>query len=347
MKVRLRPHAKTHKCIEIARIQIDVADPCLTVSTLAEAQYFMDAGFKDICWALPLAPCHIDSALDLSRQCPNFSVLLDHMDTFRALSQRAAARSIAIGVWLKVDCGYHRAGLQPADPHAIRLAAALQNSPWTRFEGLLAHGGHSYGARTLEERRQVAHEERDQTLAMAQILRQNDIVVPRVSIGSTPTLHSAEHLDGIDEIRPGNYIFYDRSQVSIGACSPDEIAVDVLSTVIGVYPERHTAIIDAGALAMSKDIGEGSADYGEVLDIHGQAIPGIRLMSLSQEHGKIIAESGVSLPPIHSKLRIRPNHSCLTAALFGEYHIHRQGEVIDIWRPVRGWTLEHGRQQSQ
>ena len=193
----------------------------------------------------------------------------------------------------------------------------------------------------------MAQEERDQTLSLAKILRANGIQVPKTSIGSTPTLYGINNLDGIDEIRPGNYIFYDRSQVAIGACSPDEIAVDVLATVIGRYPKRQTAIIDAGALAMSKDVGEACPDYGEVLNIHGKPIPGLHLVSLSQEHGKITVEPGVDLPEIHTKLRIRPNHSCLTAALFGEYHIHRRGEVIDIWRPVRGWTLEHGRQQRQ
>ena len=185
--VRLRPHAKTHKCVEIARLQVDLQDPCLTVSTLAEAQYFMDAGFNDICWALPLAPCHIDSALDLSRRCPKFSVLVDHIRTVQLLSQRAATRSIAIKVWIKVDCGYHRAGIQPSDPNAIRLAQSLHNSPWTRLEGLLAHGGHSYNTRTPEERRKVAQEERDQTLVLAQILRTNQIPISKISIGSTPT----------------------------------------------------------------------------------------------------------------------------------------------------------------
>jgi D-serine deaminase-like pyridoxal phosphate-dependent protein len=322
---------------------VDPADPCLTVSTLAEARFFFDGGFSDICWALPLAPCHMDSALDLARECADFSVLVDHPQTIAGLQQRAAARSQRISTWLKIDCGYHRAGVDPGDPQSLESARALSESPWTNFRGLLAHGGHGYRARSMDEIIPIAQEERDQTLSMAERLRASGVELPALSIGSTPTMRAADHLRGINEIRPGNYIFFDLSQVSIGSCGPEEIAVSVLSTVIGRYPGRHTALIDAGGLALSKDAGDGCQDFGEILDLEGRVLAGLRLTGLSQEHGKIRADPGVPLPPIHSQLRIRPNHSCLSAALFPEYRVHQGMSLVDTWRPVRGWTQDHGR----
>jgi D-serine deaminase-like pyridoxal phosphate-dependent protein len=341
--VQLRPHAKTHKCLEIARLQMDENRPCLTVSTLAEARYFMDGGIRDLCLAVPLAPCHIDGALDLARESESFSVLVDHEATVRQLIARAAARSQRISTWLKIDCGYHRAGVDPLGDQLIPLAQTLSQSPWTDFKGLLAHGGHAYEARSSTEILPYAIEERDQVLSCADRLRECGIEVPLLSVGSTPTLKGVDHLRGIDELRPGNYIFFDRSQVAIGACRSEDIAVSVLTTVIGHYPQRNCAIVDAGALALSKDAGDGCDDFGEICDLDGQPLKGLHLYRLSQEHGKITSEPGASLPPIHSRLRIRPNHSCLTAALFSEYHVHRGTEVHDIWSPIRGWTLAHGR----
>jgi len=334
---------KTHKSLEIARLQVDSSDPCVTVSTLAEAQFFSDGGFDDICWALPLAPCHLDSALDLARECSGFSVLVDHPTAVDRIQQRAAARAQQIRVWLKVDCGYHRSGVDPMSPDTHAIAASIDRSPWTELQGLLAHGGHSYGARTPAEIQSVAQEERDSTVMLSQRLRQAGIHVPAVSIGSTPTLRGCSQLSGVDEIRPGNYIFFDRSQVAIGSCTSDEIAATVLGTVISRFPARRTAIVDVGGLALSKDSGESCLDYGKILDIEGRELEGLRLVSLSQEHGKILAEPGYDLPKIHEKLRIHPNHSCLSAANFPEYHAHRGQDVIDIWRPIRGWSMAHGR----
>jgi D-serine deaminase-like pyridoxal phosphate-dependent protein len=244
---------------------------------------------------------------------------------------------------MKIDCGYHRAGVDPSDPSSVEMAHSIARSPWTELQGLLAHGGHGYQARSRDEILPYAQEERDQTLALAAVLRDAGIEIPSLSIGSTPTMCAVDHLSGIDEIRPGNYIFFDRSQVSIGSCEPGEIAVSVLCSVIGRYPSRHTAIVDAGGLAMSKDAGDGCQDFGEILDLEGRPLPGLRLVGLSQEHGKIHADPGFELPEIHSLLRIRPNHSCLSAALFPEYHVHRGTDLVDTWRPVRGWTQDHGR----
>jgi D-serine deaminase-like pyridoxal phosphate-dependent protein len=157
------------------------------------------------------------------------------------------------------------------------------------------------------------------------------------SVGSTPTMSVVDRFEDVEEVRPGNYVFYDAFQATIGACSRDEVAVSVLATVIGSYPERGQAIIDAGALALSKDLGPNHVDakfgYGAVCDLNLRPLP-MRLIALSQEHGKLEAANP---PPVGTLLRIMPNHSCLTAAMYDVYHVIADGRVVEEWRPCRGW----------
>ena len=152
---------------------------------------------------------------------------------------------------------------------------------------------------------------------------------------------AAASLDGIDEIRPGNYAFFDVFQSAIGSCSPDDIAFSVLATVISVHPGEERAVIDAGALALSKDPGPTHVDpdcgYGRIVAVEDQhPLPGLRLSSISQEHGVIDGPGTAALRP-GTHLRILPNHSCLAAACFESYHVLRGTEIIDEWHPFRGW----------
>lgn len=138
-------------------------------------------------------------------------------------------------------------------------------------------------------------------------------------------------------MRPGNYVFYDAFQATIGSCRRDDCAVSVMASVIGSYPERGEALIDAGALALSKDLGPDHIDpqigYGIVCDLDLRPLP-MRLTALSQEHGKLKASSP---PAVGTRVRIIPNHSCLTAAMYDVYHVIENGNVVEQWRPVRGW----------
>ena len=337
--VAFRPHVKTHKSVEIGRIQHDGAAGPITVSTLAEAEVFAAEGFRDITYAVPLAPSRDKLARvhALSARVERISVLIDSERALQALEEYAAANGIVFDAFLKVDCGYHRAGVDPSSPDSVQLAKRLARSELVRFQGLLTHAGHSYHARDIEEIRRVAAEESGCLSRFRALLATEGLGEARRSIGSTPTLSVAERFSDCDEVRPGNYVFYDAFQATIGSCKFEDVAVSVLATVVGSYPERDSAIIDAGALAMSKDLGPDHVDprfgYGIVCDLDLRPLP-LRLAALSQEHGKLVGQAHL---PVGTRVRILPNHSCLTAAMFDKYAIVDRGRVVDEWRPVRGW----------
>ncbi len=327
--VRFRPHVKTHKCVEVGRMQHGGAAGPITVSTLAEAEVFADHGFRDITYAFPIAPAKLDRAAHLAQRIERLSVLIDSEEAFRALE----AHPFAFDVFLKVDCGYHRAGVDPESPDSARLAMQMATSDRVHFQGLLTHAGHSYNAATLEEIRRIAAEESGSLTRFRALLGIDTIR----SIGSTPTIAVTERFADCDEVRPGNYVFFDAFQATIGSCSRDDVAVSVLTTVVGSYPERGALIVDAGALALSKDTGPEHVKprfgYGIVCDLDLNPLP-MRIAALSQEHGKV--ETRVNVP-VGTLLRVLPNHSCLTAAMFERYHVVEGGQVVDEWRPVRGW----------
>lgn len=327
--VAFRPHVKTHKTVEIARMQHGGALGPITVSTLAEAEFFADAGFVDITYAVPIAPEKIDRAAALARKIETLNLLIDSESALRALE----AQKQTFDVFLKVDCGYHRAGVDPDSEGSVRLAQAIAGSPSVHFNGLLTHAGHSYDAKNVEEIRRVAKQETSALTRFRSKLSPNLIR----SVGSTPTMSVVDRFEDVDEVRPGNYVFYDAFQATIGSCARADVAVSVLATVVGSYPKRGQAIIDAGALALSKDLGPNHIDtkfgYGIVCDLDLRPLP-MHLIALSQEHGKLEAAKP---PAVGTQLRIMPNHSCLTAAMYEVYHVIDDGRVVEEWRPCRGW----------
>ncbi len=339
--VRLRPHVKTHKCIEIARIQTDLHFGGVTVSTLAEAQAFASGGFTDITYAVPIAPQKLAEAADLDQEIDALNLLIDHMDTLRAIEELAASRDVVLPVYLEIDCGDGRTGINPDDDASDHLVRRLAESHAVDFRGLLTHAGHAYRARNRSEAWAVACEERNVITAFAAQLRDLGIAIPEISVGSTPTARAIDDLTGVTEIRPGNYVFYDAYQAAIGSCELDEAAFSVLATVVSVHPEAGRAVVDAGALALSKDPGpthkNPDCGFGVPVatdDLH--PLPGLRITGLNQEHGMLAGPGVAALQP-GTRIRIVPNHSCLSAACFDRYHVVRGIEIVDEWRPVRGW----------
>lgn len=329
--VALRPHLKTHKCVEIAERQRRHGAHGVTVSTLYEARVFADHGFDDITWAFPVILNRLAQAADVAERV-TLRLVVDSETAVTALEESGQGWH----VWLKVDSGYHRAGVDPDSPLALDLARRLHESPSLTFDGILTHSGHAYHGPTRTELAAAAEQERTVMVRCADRLRRHGIDVPAVSVGSTPAMSVVENLKGITEARPGNYVFYDFTQVQLGACHVRDCAVTVLTSVISSQPGARHSVVDAGALALSKDSGRGDAarpTMGEIYADYSQGVltSEVHLTSLSQEHGIVNAAL-----PIGARLRVLPNHSCLTVACFDEYHVARGDTVADRWKIWRG-----------
>ncbi len=341
--VRLRPHVKTHKTLEAAGLQVRGHFGGITVSTLAEASFFAAGGFSDITYAVPIAPSKLREAAEVAARVERLSLLVENPESAAAVERCAEERGVRMSVFLEVDCGGGRTGVDPSHDEGVALAARLGASPHLDFRGVLTHAGQAYRCRDATAIRKVAGQERDVIVSFADRLRSAGMPVEEVSVGSTPTAALAENLAGVTEVRPGNYAFFDATQAAIGTCSLDDVAFTVLASVIASHPERRELTVDAGALALSKDAGPAHVHprcgFGVVLDESGGRLPGWRIVSLSQEHG--VLRSSMGFDPgvfrVGRRVRIVPNHSCLAAALFGSYAIARGSEVVDEWRPVRGW----------
>jgi len=332
--VALRPHIKTHKCLELGRRQLEHGAKGITVSTLFEAETFARGGFTDLTWAFPLDRTHLPHVQRINRQGVTLRVVLDDLETARALSGSGGG----LHVWLKVDCGYHRAGVDPSSRYALEVARELGAERGLSFDGILSHSGHAYRTRNKEEAAHIAEQERQVMVWFAELLRKDGLPVRGVSVGSTPAMVAAKDLTGVTEARPGNYIFYDRTMVLIGACEPRDVAVTVLATVVSHQPGASHFVVDAGALSLSKDLGPGhlglESAYGEV-----KGHPELSIGWVSQEHGLIRAAAPAAIEgkfKVGQQIEIVPNHSCLTEAHFDEYVIVQGDRIMDRWHIERG-----------
>ncbi|MFW9792975.1 MAG: alanine racemase [Candidatus Thorarchaeota archaeon] len=338
--VDLRPHIKTHKCIEIGKKQLEAGASGITVSTLGEAYAFSKAGFKDITYAVPLAPDKFNAIYDISKMT-NLKVLIDNPYTVEILDKFSEKVSTQFVVMLKVDCGNHRCGVDPKKPEALKLARKINEASNLEFKGILAHAGHSYSTKSVGEIKEIALQEQGVMVQFADALRteDKDLAPEIVSIGSTPTTRIVESfMEGITEIRPGNYVFFDYTQVALGSCELSNCAFTVQASVIGIYPDW--VVIDAGATALSKDMGPTHIDkksgYGQIISDYqeNKIAKDFIIHSLSQEHGKIMTSDGNHLQ-IGDRVRIIPNHSCLTANLYDHYFAVKGESVIDEWKICR------------
>jgi D-serine deaminase-like pyridoxal phosphate-dependent protein len=264
-------------------------------------------------------------------------VLTDDPD----MATRIAEHSHPPQALIEVDCGEHRGGRGPHDPLLTELAARLGRS----LGGVMTHAGHSYAGRSAADMQTIAQEECRSAVRAAQRLREAGFACPVVSIGSSPTALHAASLDGITEIRAGVYMLGDLFQAEIGTHGIDDIAVTVLTSVIGRRAAEGRVLVDAGGLALSKDRSTEATPqdwgFGLVLDINGRRSLGHTLVSRAyQEHGVIELDRSLPAPhlPVGAKLRIAPNHVCMTAAAHDRYFVVDGDEtVVAIWPRVNGW----------
>ncbi len=345
-QVRHRPHLKTVKSVELARqITQALETDAITVSTLKEAEIFAEAGFRDILYAVGITPSKLDRVAALQRAGVDLTIITDNVATAKAICEFCKENDCAIPVSIEVDVDGHRSGVVPEDSDTL-LAIAAAMSGGAELRGVITHAGGSYDTQSEDEMRACAETERTRTLAAAEILREAGYACPLVSIGSTPTALHTDNLSGVSEVRAGVYAFFDLVMAGLGVCDVDEIALSVLTTVIGHQHDKGWALVDAGWMAMSRD--RGTADqaidqfYGLVCDASGQVIEDVVMISANQEHGILAVRPGSDrdLPewPVGTQLRILPNHACATAAQHSEYlMVDSSGHVLATAERFNGW----------
>jgi D-serine deaminase-like pyridoxal phosphate-dependent protein len=343
--IQLRPHLKTAKSIEIARMATAAFDGRITVSTLVEARYFATGGFRDILYGVGIVPSKLAAVAALRREGVNLHIVTDNLPVAHAIAA-AAREGATFSAFIEIDSGAGRAGLPFPDlPGLVEIGRVLSDAPGVELAGVMTHGGHSYHENTPEGIARVAEQERLAVVTAAEALRAAGLSCPIVSAGSTPTAMHGRRFDGLTEMRPGVFMFNDLDQAGIGSCSTGDIALSVMASVIGHYPHRNQLLIDAGALALSKDVSAQEfmpkAGYGFIKDA---PVRDLAVVACSQEHGFV--ESGEPLPyaalPIGSKVRVWPNHACITAAAYDRYHVVDSEEndsrtIVATYDRINGW----------
>ncbi|WP_248732486.1 DSD1 family PLP-dependent enzyme [Pseudomonas sp. MWU13-2517] len=343
--VRLRPHIKTSKCLPVVKAQIAAGASGVTVSTLKEAEYCFAEGISDVFYAVAIAPGKLAQALALRRRGCNLSLLTDSVIGAQAIVSFAQQHDERFEVWIEIDCDGHRSGLAVEDRALIDVARVLVEGGM-HVRGVMTHAGSSYELDTLQALQTLAEQERRLCVSAAERIREVGIACPEVSIGSTPTALSALSLEGVTEVRAGVYVFFDLVMHNIGVCQADELALSVLTTVIGHQQDKGWIITDAGWMAMSRDRGtqrqRKDFGYGQVCTEAGDWIEGARVSAANQEHGIITLGSADSTNiaarfPIGSRLRILPNHACATGAQFPDYHAYDAEGAVHTWSRLHGW----------
>ncbi|MBD3406519.1 MAG: hypothetical protein GF411_10435 [Candidatus Lokiarchaeota archaeon] len=338
--VELRPHIKSHKSIIIAKMQRENGSQGITVSSLFEAKKFADAGFDDISYAVPLTRNKIQYVNQI-RNDTKLTVLVDNPVVVDDLDNQDYSEKVPVLV--KIDCGYHRSGVDPKSPEAIHLVKKIFDSDKLTFKGILTHAGHAYHATSIQEIQRIADDEQKIMVDFANRLKQEraELYPDVISIGSTPTISVTEEIpEEITEIRPGNYVFYDYTQGDLGTCQYVDCALTVATSVLSSFPTR--LVLDAGATALSKDLGPTQISqgqyYGKIITDYDSMTfsDSIQITSLSQEHGKCLLIRYDDTPEAGDVLRILPNHSCLTANLFDFYYVIEKEKIIDRWKIERG-----------
>ena len=343
--VRFRPHVKTSKCADVVAAQLAAGAAGITVSTLKEADQFFARGVTDILYAVGMAPHRLAHALDLRQRGCALQILTDSVEGARAIAEYGRAHGHAFEVLIEIDTDGHRSGIKPGEDLLLEVGRVLHEGGM-RLAGVLTHAGSSYELHTPEALAALAEQERSGCVQAAERLRAAGLPCPVVSVGSTPTALEAASLEGVTELRAGVYVFFDLVMRNVGVCRTEDIALSVLTTVIGHQADKGWAIVDAGWMAMSRDRGTGKQQrdygYGQVCTVDGVPIEGYLLLAANQEHG-ILSREGAADPdiaarfPAGTRLRILPNHACATGAQFPAYQALAEDGTVQTWERFHGW----------
>jgi len=331
--VRFRPHFKTHQSARVGEWFREFGVEAITVSSVEMALYFAQHGWQDITVAFPVNLLEIESINRLAEQI-RLGLLVESEETVQFLTENLTAEA---ELWLKVDVGYGRTGIAPSDvDRFVKLASQIEAAPQLWLRGLLTHSGHTYAARSKPEIEAVYRDTVDKMQAVRAKLEAAGIPQVELSIGDTPSCSVVDDLSEVDEIRPGNFVFFDLMQLNIGACREEEIAVALACPVVAKHPEQQKLVIYGGAVHLSKEVllaADGTPIFGYVTPLTengwGVRFEKAYISSLSQEHGIIKADTDViDRFSVGDLAAILPVHSCLTVNLMGQY-LTLEGEHYD------------------
>ncbi len=326
-RLSFRPHFKTHQSAEIGSWFHDFGVSGITVSSFRMAQYFADDGWTDILVAFPFNPGDIGQLNELSKSA-TISILLDNPDTLAFL----ASLKQNIPFYIDIDTGYGRTGIRSENTEEIEsLLSACKTNKQLHFKGFYCHAGHSYKYNNFKERLAIHRKAIDDLGSLKSRFEQ---MKPLALYGDTPNCSTQDDFTGIDEITPGNFIFYDLTQVMLGSCSPEDVAVAMSCPLTGKYPESKQLVIHGGGIHFSKEslTMDGNPVFGQWLRANGNgwSIPREKsyITGLSQEHG-VLEQCGALFEQAHigDTLLFLPVHSCLTANLMRVYQT-LDGKVI-------------------
>jgi D-serine deaminase-like pyridoxal phosphate-dependent protein len=345
--VSFRPHLKTAKCLEVARIAMTGPGGPAIVSTLREAAFFAEGGVKDMIYGVGIAPGKLDQVGDIRRRWDaDLAIILDSVEQADAVAAWVEASGDALPVLIEIDADGHRSGVDPADVELLVAIGRRLVASGAGLRGVLLHAGDSYRLNQEGAIADAAEVERAAGVAAADALRRAGLPCPVVSVGSTPTARFARDLAGVTEVRAGVFMFGDLFQMGVGTCAVDEIALSVLATVIGHQRQKGWIIVDAGWMALSRDRGTAQQavdqGYGIVCGEDGQPYDDLIVVDANQEHGIVAVRPGASasLPALSvgARVRILPNHACATGAQHDRYHvIDAAGRVGAAWPRINGW----------
>jgi D-serine deaminase-like pyridoxal phosphate-dependent protein len=331
--VELWPHVKTHKSKAIARLQREHGAAGLTAATLHEAGCFAEGGFDRLLIAYPpVGDWRLNALLELAREI-EVRVVLDALPTAALLEDACRRAGVTVSYLWEIDCGVGRCGTPPGPATADLVATATQRFSHIAFEGLMTFGGHAYLAADAAGITRAADDEKDALAVTRATLESQGIEVRTRSAGTTPTSHELTDPGPITEIRPGNYVFYDATQVTLGVAEEKQCALSVLATVVA-RPEPDRLILDCGSKALAAErLSPRSQTYGFVID-H----PELAVERLYEEHAVVSSTEPTDIA-LGSRLRVVPNHSCATTNLHNRMLVLEDGEICDAWAvDARGWS---------
>jgi D-serine deaminase-like pyridoxal phosphate-dependent protein len=329
--IRLRPHAKTHKSIVMARRQIARGAVGICCAKLGEAAVFAEAGIEDIRLPYPLNPVNAPRVLELMDRT-HLSFIVDHAQVAQGWSDAMRRAGREVDVLVKVDVGFHRCGIDPVRDGAAEFVARIAGMPGLRLRGLLSHAGHGYGSTSAEHAASIARTEARLLTSLAAQVRERGVAVEEISVGATPTARFSVEEPGITEMRPGNYIYFDRTQVGLGAAAWEDCALTVLARVV-TRPAEDRIILDCGSKTLTNDLARGwgpTPGYGAVLKALDTSEPDLTLTieRLSEEHANVKVTGANALQP-GDLVRVVPNHSCVVSNLVDAVWLVDGGDVTE------------------